>query len=103
MESASRPLMKALAQTTPYELDALFATLIEPCKDRGERLVVTIKQDAVVHEGADTDCFQRLVDGQPAHRPLESLHDMLGRKRGRTLIAGRKFPVFFDEFDNFES
>lgn len=96
MESASRPFMKTLAQTSPYELDALLAALIEPCKNRSERLVVTIKQDAVVHEGADADRFQGLGDGQSTHGLLESLQDMTGGKRGR------KFPICFDEFDDFE-
>src|SRR5262245_59469204 len=93
--STARPFVKGIPYPASNVLHAFTTPLIEPGEYGCQRLILSIKQDAVVHETADGDRFHRLWNLKILQNDFESIENHRdGKRRGPGVVASEIPPAF---------
>ena len=102
MKTASCAFKKAATEPAAQVFQPLFASTVEPGKDRCKRLAGVVEEKKVVHEGADAYSLNRFCYGEFANYLPESFENRVNGKRCRAGIVQFQFPAFFGELRDFK-
>src|SRR5437773_2228785 len=101
MEPAAGAFVKGIADSAADIFDSALAALIEPRKNRRERLIGSIQQNAIVHKAANANRVNRFRSAgvQTLDDLFELRYDGPGRQRSRA----RLLPLNFGEQGGLQS